>query len=256
MKYRNIFQFWILLLSAGMLLACGSSQTIVKQDQSRAFRELGEAYMGQGQYTQALIEFNKAEQLYPEDPFLQNNLGLAYMAKREPDLAISHFQKALKLKPDYTPARNNLGTAYLEKEDWHAAIDCFETAAKDLVYMTPHFPLTNMGFAYYKLGNYEKAIQYSRDALELNQNFPKAHHNLGLACMAKGRYADAIDALERAAALASQEAQIHFDLGRAYKMGGEYRKSYESFKKAASLAQHRQLAAEAEAEAERVRNLR
>ncbi len=182
--------------------------------------------------------------------------SLAYMAKRKPDLAITHFQKALELKPDYTPARNNLGTAYLDKEDWHAAIDCFETAAKDLMYMTPHFPLTNMGFAYYKLGDYNKAIQYSRDALEISQNFPKAHHNLGLACMADGRHADAIDALERAAALAPQEAQIYFDLGRAYKLDGEYHKSYESFKKAASLTQRRQLAAEAEAEAERVRNLR
>lgn len=256
MKYRNNFQFWVLLLSACMLLACASGQTIIKQDQSRAFRELGEAYMGQGQYTKALIEFKKAEQLYPQDPYLQNNLGLVYMAKREPDLAIIHFQEAIELKPDYTPALNNLGTAYLDKEDWHAAIDCFERAAKDLVYMTPHFPLTNLGFAYYKLGDYNKAIGYSQDAIDISPNFPKAHHNLGLACMAAGRHADAIDALERAAALAPAEAQIHFDLGRAYRLGGEYRKSYESFKKAASLSQRRQLAAEAEAEAERVRNLR
>lgn len=254
---REIFYHVVLLLlSAGMLAACSSGQSIVKQDQARAFRGLGEAYMGQGQYTKALIEFKKAEQLYEKDPYLQNNLGLAYMAKRDPDLAIIYFQKAIDLKSDYTPALNNLGTAYLEKEDWHAAVACFEKAATDLMYMTPHFPMTNMGFAYYKLGEYEKAIRYSQDALEISPDFPKALHNLGLAFIAVGRNADAIDALKRAAALAPKEAQIHFDLGAAYKMGGEYRNSYESFKKAASLAQRRQLAEEAEAEAERVRSLR
>jgi type IV pilus assembly protein PilF len=218
-KYGDVF-YICLLLFTGMLAACSSSQTIIKQDQSRAFRELGEAYMGQGQYTQALIEFKKAEQLYDKDPYLQNNLGLAYLAKRDPDLAIIHFQKAINLKSDYTPALNNLGTAYLEKEEWHQAIDCFEKATKDLMYMTPHFPLTNMGFAYYKLKDYNKAIRYSQDAIEISPNFPKAHHNLGLAFMAAGRHAEAVDALEQAAALAPKEAHIYFDLGRIYELRG------------------------------------
>ena len=253
-KPRNIFYYGKLLIIAGMLAACSSSQTAVKQDQAKAFRELGEAYMGQGQFTQALIEFKKAEQLYAKDAYLQNNLGLAYLAKRNPELAISHFEQAIKLKPDYTPALNNLGTAYLEKEDWHAAIACFEKAARDLMYMTPHFPMTNLGFAYYKLGEYEKAVRYHQEAIDISPDFPKAHHNLGLAFMALGRNADAIEALERAASLAPKEAQIHFDLGRAYRLDNKYRNSYESFKKAAALAQRRQLAAEAEAEAERIRN--
>jgi type IV pilus assembly protein PilF len=251
---RNIFFYGMALLIAGMLTACSSSQNAVKQDQARAFRELGEAYMGQGQFTQALIEFKKAEQLFPKDAYLQNNLGLAYMAKREPELAVSHFEQAIQLKPDYTPALNNLGTAYLEKEDWSAAIACFEKAARDLMYMTPHFPLTNMGFAYYKLGEYEKAVRYLQEALDISPDFPKAHHNLGLAFMALRRNADAIAALEQAASLAPREAQIHFDLGRAYRIDNQYRNSYESFKKAAAFAQRRQLAAQAEAEAERIRN--
>jgi tetratricopeptide (TPR) repeat protein len=81
-----------------------------KIDQSEAVRKVGEAYMTQGDYTNALRKLLAAEEIYSQDHILQDNLGLTYLAKEKPDLAIKHFKKALKIKKDYTPARNNLGT--------------------------------------------------------------------------------------------------------------------------------------------------
>ena len=76
---------------------------------------------------------------------LQNDLGLAYMAKKRLDKAEFHFKKAIDIKAEYAPAKNNLGAVYLARQDWNAAIEQFKTVAGDILYATPHFPLTNIG---------------------------------------------------------------------------------------------------------------
>ncbi|MBW1753047.1 MAG: tetratricopeptide repeat protein [Deltaproteobacteria bacterium] len=120
--------------------ACTSTSLEVRKKQAEAGRNLGEAYLKQGNYTLALREFLKAKELYGNNKFLHDDLGLTYMAKDRLDLAIKHFKKALAIDPGYAPAKNNLGTAYMEKKDWDTAIKYFKEIAGDLLYATPQFP--------------------------------------------------------------------------------------------------------------------
>ncbi|MBC2713839.1 MAG: tetratricopeptide repeat protein [Desulfobacteraceae bacterium] len=243
----------ILMLSL-CLAACASQKKIADKQRAEAIRDLGEAYMGQGANTRALREFLKAESINPDDPYLQNDLGVAYMLKGNLKLSIKHFKKALKLKPDYSPARNNLGSAYLEQENWAAAIECFTIVKDDLLYGTPHYPMTNLGFVYYKQGDYDQAVYYYKEALDMAPNFPMAYHGIGLVYMAKGEYEDAVEAFEAAIENAPNEVPIYLDLGKAYKKQHEYNKAYETFKKAAAMAEDAKLKEEAEAEAQKVWN--
>jgi type IV pilus biogenesis/stability protein PilW len=258
MKKKRIAIFvWVLVLSFSMMGAmmgmtgCASDQKKLKKQRAEAIRDLGEAYMAQREYTRALREFLKAEEIYPDDPYLHNDLGVTYMAKGNLSLAIGHFHKALKIKPDYSPARNNLGSAYLEQENWEAAIECFKAVKDDLLYGTPHYPMTNLGFVYFKLGDYEQAVYYYTEALEIAPNFPMAHHGLGQVYMAMGKYDEAVKTLEKAVEKAPNEARICLDLGRAYKKVHENNKAYETFKKAASLAEDDKIRLEAETEAKK-----
>ena len=217
------------------LIACAGKDLAVKKERAQAYREMGEAYMRQKTYTRALREFLKAERIYSQDPYLQNNLGLAFMAKKEYEKAISHFQHALKLKPDFSPARNNLGAAYMENDSWNEAIECFLEVKNDLLYETPHFPLTNLGFIYYQKDHYETSINYYKEALELMPEFPKALHGLGLAYMKAERYDEAVKVLEKAVKKMAKETRLHLDMGKAYRSIHEYDKAYKSFKQAAAL---------------------
>jgi type IV pilus assembly protein PilF len=122
--------------------------------------------------------------------------------------------------------------------------------------LTPHYPLTNLGFAYYKLKEYDKAVLNYKEALELKADFPKALHGLGLTYMAMGNYDEAVKSLERAVEIVPNEAQIHMDLGRAYKLNNDFNKAYQSFKKAESLAEKPQLKKEAAEEAQNIWNLK
>jgi tetratricopeptide (TPR) repeat protein len=227
---------FLLLMALVFQTACGSSQKHLKKQQAEAIRNLGEAYMGQGSHTMALREFLKAESIYPNDPYLQDDLGVAYMAKGSMENAVKHFKKALKINPEYSPARNNLGSAYMEMEDWEAAIECFDIVKEDLLYGTPHYPLTNLGFVYYKMGEYDKAIKNYQEAIDIAPKFPMAFHGLGLVYMAMGRHAEALEALESAVDKAPKEGPIYMDLGKAYQQSGESNKAYDAFNKAAELA--------------------
>jgi tetratricopeptide (TPR) repeat protein len=225
----------VCLLLAVSLAACTAGSVARKKERAQASQDLGEAYMRQKAYTRALREFLKAEQIYAKDPFLQNDLGLAYMAKGQYEMAIDHFKKALDLNPDFSPARNNLGAAHMESENWQKAIECFKAVKDDLLYATPHFPLTNLGFIYYHRGDYETSLKYYEEALDLMPGFPKALHGQGRVYLKQGRYDKAVMVLEKAAQAAPGEARIHLDLGRAYRHVHEYNKAYQTFQKAASL---------------------
>ncbi|RLC26978.1 MAG: pilus assembly protein PilF [Deltaproteobacteria bacterium] len=247
------------VLSLSLLLffciASCAANIEVRKKQEEASRSLGEAYMQQRDFSSALREFLKAENLYSQDPYLQNDLGLAYMAKDRLDLAIKHFKKAVKLKPDYTPARNNLGTAYLAKKEWDGAIACFKEIIDDVLYATPHYPLTNLGWAYYNKQECELAEKYYCEALKLEPNFVIALRGLGQTYIAMKRPADAITMLEKAVKNYPRSAESYFYLAKAYSLSHEYKKAISAYKEVIELAPDSAFAHEAEKEAEKINNL-
>ena len=246
MKSRGLVWIVSFVLMVG-LLSCAASME-KKRAQAKASRELGEAYMRQGSNTEALKEMLKAEELNPEDHLTQNDLGLIYMSKYRYDLAGKHFKKALDIKPDYAAAKNNLGTVYLAQEDWHAAIKTFKSLEGNLLYATPHYPLSNLGLAYYNLEEYQNAERYYRKALDLEPNFPIALRGLGRTYIAMGNIPDAVSVLEKAVREAPVWPELYLDLGTAYRMAGEYTKALLAFNKVSDLAPDSEAAEQAQAE--------
>ena len=207
-----------------------------RKHQSKVTRSLGEAYMRQGNYTEALKEFLKAEEIYPDDHLLQNDLGLVYMAKKSFDNAKVHFKKAIELKPDYAAAKNNLGTVYLATEDWDAAIVSFREVLGDLLYATPHFAYSNLGLAYFHKGDYRQAeINYLK-ALDIEPNFVLALRGLGKTYLAMNQPSAAISEFEKAIQQAPNFAELYMDLGDAYQQSNAYKKALFSYRKVVELA--------------------
>jgi len=223
---------------------------IQKRRQGESSRNVGEAYMGEGNYTLALKEFLKAQELYPDDPILQNDLGLAYMGKEKLEIALEHFKKAIQLAPDYAPAKNNLGTAYLAKKDWDAAITAFKEVTEDILYATPHFPFSNLGLAYYSKGDYENAEKYYLEAVKLQPDFVIALRGLGRTYLATEKSSKAVQYLEKSVESSFSGAKInpelYFDLAKAYVLSKNNKKAVDAYKKAIALSPDTPLAKEAE----------
>ena len=202
MKMKANRFIWAASMSLLFFLVSCTANLELRKNQEEALRNFGEAYIREGAYTKALRKLLEAEKLYAEDPHLQYDLGLVYMAKEKPNKAIEHFKKAVEIKPDYTPAKNSLGVAYLAQKKWDDAIACFKEITGDLLYVTPHYPLSNLGWAYYNKKKYRLAEKYYQDALKIEPKFVIALHGLGKTYIAMGRISEAVATLEKVIELA------------------------------------------------------
>ncbi|MBW1989150.1 MAG: tetratricopeptide repeat protein [Deltaproteobacteria bacterium] len=201
------------------LCACAQNKAALRKE-AEATRDLAEAYMGEGKYRLALRQLKKAETLNPEDSIVQNDLGLVYLALEDPQQAVEHFERALELNPEYNAVLNNLGAAYLAMRQWDKAEEVFTRLNHDLMYASPHLPLHNLGYVHYQKGNYAKAIEYYKRALEFAPEFSQSYRGMGRAYMAMRQYQQAIRALEKAVELAPQFAEAYLDLAEAYGAAG------------------------------------
>jgi type IV pilus assembly protein PilF len=242
------------VLLTGLLISCATQNVAEQKAQAEAIRNLGEAYLRQGKYRVALKQLKKAEEMYPSDHILQDDLGLAYLYLKDRDQAILHFKKALEIKNDYTPARNNLGNAYAEKKEWEKAIEQYRIVTSDLVYGTPQFPLSNLGVVYYELQEYELSAQYYLKALDIEPDFIRALYGLAKTYMAMDRVPEAIIKLEKAVSLSPESAVLYFELAGAYALNRDYTKALSAYHKVVQLNPDSTLADRALIEARKIKN--
>jgi len=226
MNYPKINIVLVLIVSF-ILSSCTTTSQKIKKE-ALVKRDLGEAYLMQGKPTQALREFLKAEKIDPDDPQIQNDLGLVYMIKNKNDLAILHFKKSIDLKPSYSEAKNNLGTAYLRLKKWDLAIPLFKEIMEDMLYETPHYPMANLGGAYYNKREYQLSEKYYLKALAIEPKFPQALFGLGRLYLPK-KTLKAIEMLKKAISYAPGVPDLHFELARAYKLSQQFKNALDSF---------------------------
>jgi tetratricopeptide (TPR) repeat protein len=243
------------VLLTGLILACTTQNVAEQKAQAEAIRNLGEAYLRQGKYRVALKQLKKAEELYPSDHILQDDLGLAYLYLKDQNQAILHFKKALEIKNDYSPARNNLGNAYAENKEWDKAIEQYKIVTSDILYGTPQFPLSNLGVVYYELQEYRLAVQYYLKALEIKPDFVQALYGLAKTYMAMDRVPEAIVKLEKAVSLSPDSAILYFELAGAYALNRDYTKAISAYHKVVELDPNSTLADRALIEAKKIKTL-
>lgn len=227
-----------LLTALILVYACASTpeEPVSKEASAAAARNLGEAYLKEGRLAAALREFKKAEELTPEDPFLQYDLGLVFLYRDKYDDAITHFNRALELKPNYPAALNSMGNAYLRKKDYDRAISYYKRTTEDMMYATPQYPLSNMALAYHAKGEYGLAEKYFLEALRIDSRFDRAIAGLAETYMATGRYSEAIDKLQSAIDISPNAPSLHYQLAQAYMKLGDFPNAYIEYSKVVELA--------------------
>lgn len=226
----------------------GPSSGAKSQAAAEATRNVGEAYLQEGNLVAALRELKKAEALNPDDHITHYDLGLVYFFRERYEQAVQHLERALQLKPDYAPAVNSLGNVYVARKEWDKAIEIYERIVEDAFYATPYFALSNMGIAYYHKNDYPSAEKNFLEALKLSPDFTNALVGLGTTYIAMGRYPEAVIRLERALKKEPKSAYLHFELARAYRGLGEKPRAREEFARVIELAPGTPLAADAQRE--------
>ncbi len=238
-----------------MISSCGPEIQQKTYNNAVSAMKIGHAYLMQGDYTRALRELLKAEKTIHDDPFLEDDLGLVFMAKKRFDLAEKHFKKAVSIRPDYIPAKNNLGTAYMEQKKWDSAIKCFKEISGNLLYATPHYPLSNMGWAYMGKKEYAAAKENFYKALKLSPNFIQAIHGLATLFIRTGNGYSAVNFLREKIKKNHNAVILHADLAKAYEMIDRFSDAKNEWQTVVRLSPNSELAKKAKAHIEKINSM-
>ncbi|HTW35512.1 MAG TPA: tetratricopeptide repeat protein [Rhizomicrobium sp.] len=180
--------------------------TLAEETNAQAYHLLAMCLERMGHIHKALVTYERAYELDPEDPDLLINLGLTAWSLKMQDAAVAMFRRYIALRPDSPLGYNNLGTIQCEMGDPAAAIATLRTA---LLRMPAEPVLWNaLATVLAESGRSEEAIVFYEEAIRLAPGFPRAYHNLGFAYSHLGRLDEALVAYDNALARAVDPKEI------------------------------------------------
>jgi tetratricopeptide (TPR) repeat protein len=151
------------------MAACATGPSKADKERAKLHMQIGTGYLAQGQYPQAMAELLKAEQLDPRNPALLNNLGLAYYVRGRTQQAEGKFREAIRIESKFSDAKNNLARTLMDQDKNQEAIRILNEVEGDLTYNFPEKTLSNLGMAYFQLGNFKKAEDYLARSLQIRR---------------------------------------------------------------------------------------
>lgn len=166
--------------------------------------------------------------------------GTAFLASRNYGAAVKEFQKVVAIDPYNIAAHSNLGYAYVGNDDEAGAIAEFE----QVIMLAPQEPLgyNNLAYIYIDNGIYlEQGVEMAKKAVELSPGNGAFRDTLGWAYYQLGDYDKAMEELTRAAELMEDEdrpwdrALVHYHLGMVYGAQSRWIKAKEHLSKALDL---------------------
>ncbi|MCP4867713.1 MAG: tetratricopeptide repeat protein [Proteobacteria bacterium] len=185
----------LLVTCVAVLSGCLTPKAL--QDGKNA-REMGIAYLSEGNDAFAVTELKKAVKHNRWDHESWHGLGLAYFAGGHHDLAEEAFNKALELNPEFTQATMNLGSLYLETGRWDEAITALTAVLEDPEYREPGRARHNLAWAHFNKGEYGPSRKGYRDVLREFPQFCPSLVGLGRVDEAEGKLSDALARYQQA----------------------------------------------------------
>lgn len=142
------------------------------------------------------------------------------------------FERLTQIAPDSWQAAVFLGDVDRQHGDLTSAIKHYERAA-DQQPKNPA-PLLGLGTSYWEMGDFERAVSYLRQTLELNPHANQAVFELANIAVRRHEDKQAIPLLKQYLAAQPDALAARADLGRAYSHLGMYRDAIPELQKAAS----------------------
>ncbi|HEY4934068.1 MAG TPA: tetratricopeptide repeat protein [Terriglobales bacterium] len=141
-----------------------------------AHYNLAEMLQRRGALDEAIVQFQAAASIRPNDPVANNALGGALLAQGDVEGAVQRFQSSIAAQPDYFDAHYNLGNALASQENFQGAAEQFG----DAVRLNPEdaSAQANLGTALAQLGRLTEAKSHYEAALRIDPSNQLARENL------------------------------------------------------------------------------
>jgi tetratricopeptide (TPR) repeat protein len=159
-------------------------------------------YQRQNNHEKALEYLNDAARLEPKNPIIHTEIGSSLAASGDLQNALLAYQKAVELDPENPVFYRILAGFALSHQIQVRELAL--PAARQAVILNPQDPaaLDLLGQSFYLLGDYTSADRFIHQALELNPDFPPAHLHLGMNDLLQGKMDEAYQSLLKTLLLA------------------------------------------------------
>ncbi len=183
---------------------------------------LGRAPYNSGKWSEAIRYYNRAVEIDPNFARAYSALAFSYVNNSQSGLAAHYAEKAYTLRDRVSELEKLtiLDSYYLfVTGEVDKKIDAAELRKR--LYPHDSFAFTNLAQAYAQIGQFEKAVPESREALRLNPNGMVAHVQLGAWFVYLNRFAEAREICERALQQGLDMTSIHRSLYQIAFAGGD-----------------------------------
>ena len=156
-----------------------------KDEKTAALVTRGAEALEKGNPAEAVLLYQEALRIAPDDEDLHYNLGIAYVRQGMTEKAFEHYGEALRLFPDHVEAHNNLGNLLMRAGRVDEAVDHFRAAVRIMPDYASGY--NNLGTALQQQPDkLDEATRQFEKAVALNPDYWEARYNLGQAYLRQG----------------------------------------------------------------------
>jgi tetratricopeptide (TPR) repeat protein len=180
--------------------------TEIDDANAKAFHILAMYLERMGHLHKALVTYERAFELDPDDPELFINLGLTAWNLKLREGAARMFQLYIAAKPDSPLGYNNLGSIMGDMGDPNGAIELL----RDAIYRMPEQPIlwNSLATVLAEDGRVEESLVFYHEAIRLDPGFARLYHNLGYAYQHLGQLPEALQVYDKALERAVDPTEI------------------------------------------------
>ncbi|MEF3279516.1 MAG: tetratricopeptide repeat protein [Elusimicrobiota bacterium] len=186
-----------------------SSKNFESEELFWAYIERGMSFFENIEYDRAILDFENAISIMPDEGVPYYNLGIIYKRKKDFDRAFYYFERAIDLKFGNNAVYYELGLLYLEKEDYEKAVENFGKAISSGRRTADVFYYRAISFM--KLLKYDEAIRDLDIASKIKPSNSDYYIMLANIYTITHNYEKAIDALSMAIKIKPDISIYRFD---------------------------------------------
>lgn len=158
----------------------------------------GDAYVQLNLIDSALIDLDNSISIKPTYEAYYSR-GLAHKIQKKFEEAILDYNLAMRLQPNELSVFTNRGNIYFELQKYERAIEDYKTVLREIP--NDLNANANIGAALLQLKEYEQAISYLNKAIELNSNIANFFLNRAICNISLGNKKQAAEDLKKASSL-------------------------------------------------------
>lgn len=211
------------------------------KDADNAYFALGDVYLRSENVDSAAYYFNQGLAKNSKSSINMVGLGKVELAKGNKAGAEKHFSDALKKGKKDPYVLSMVAEAYIDapnatEQDYNKAIEYLKQAIERDKNNAMAYVL--MGDAYMKLKNGGQAMTSYDRAVQLDDKYAKAHLRRGQLYTGSRNYNEAEEAYKKAIEVDPQYAPAYRDLGELYYFAGQYDRALSTFKQYVDMAEN------------------